>query len=132
MTSLLRFCLLAITATGLLIACSKQGAIDTAAPSPGEESAPVAVPAENTPVADLPAVDVPTLLEQAEALRQQAADLEHEWNSHAATISAAREALDAGNSEDAARLASLAVLMGEQSVLQARTEAGRWHHAVPR
>ena len=132
MTSLLRFCLLAIAATGLLTACSKQGAIDAAAPSPAEEAVPVAVPAENTPAAELAAVDVPTLLEQAEALRQQAADLEHEWNNHAATISAAREALDAGNSEDAARLASLAVLMGEQSVLQARTEAGRWHHAVPR
>jgi len=125
MTSLLRFCLPAVACAGLLIACSKQGAIDTAALSPADESAPVAVPA-----ADMPA-DLPALLEQAEALRQQAADLGHEWSNHAATITAAREALDAGNSGDAARLAPLAVLMGEQSVLQARTEAGRWRAAVP-
>jgi hypothetical protein len=126
MTSLLRFCLLAIACTGLLMACSKQGAIDSAAPSTADESAPVAISA-----ADMPAVDVPALLDKAKALRQQAADLDHEWSNHAATISAAREALEAGNSADAARLASLAVLMGEQSVLQARTEAGRWRDAVP-
>jgi hypothetical protein len=131
MTSLLRFCLLAIACTGLLMACSKQGAIDTAAPSPADESAPVAAPAAELPAAGVPATDLPALLEQAEALRQQAADLGHEWSNHAATISAAREALEAGNSADAARLASLAVLMGEQSVLQARTEAGRWRDAVP-
>jgi hypothetical protein len=115
MTNLLRCCLIAIACAGLLMACSKQGAIDTAAPA-----------------ADSPALDTPALLEQAEALRQQAADLGHEWGNHGATISAAREALDAGNSEDAARLASLAVLMGEQSLQQATTEAGRWRDAVPR
>ena len=131
MTSLLRFCLLAITATGLLMACSKQDAIETATPSPADEPAPVAAAAAGLPAAGVPATDLPALLEQAEALRQQAADLDHEWSNHDATISAAREALDAGNSEDAARLASLAVLMGEQSLQQATTEAGRWRDAVP-
>ena len=122
MTSLLRIFVLTIACSGLLLACSKQGANDNAAPSAEYESAPAA---------GVPATDLPALLEQAEALRQQAADLEYEWSNHAATISAAREALDAGNAQDAARLTSLAVLMGEQSVLQARTEAGRWRDAVP-
>lgn len=122
MTNLLRCCLLASACTGLLMACSEQGA----APATADKPATVAAPA-----ADSPAVDVPALLEQAEALRLQAADLDHEWSNHDATISAAREALDAGNSEDAARLASLAVLMGEQSLQQATTEAGRWRDAVP-
>jgi len=122
MTNLLRCCLLASACTGLLMACSEQGA----APATADKPAAVVAPA-----ADNPALDVPALLEQAEALRLQAAGLDHEWSNHDATISAAREALDAGNSEDAARLASLAVLMGEQSLQQATTEAGRWRDAVP-
>jgi len=126
MTNLLRCCLLASACAGLLMGCSKQGAVDTAAPATADKPAAVVAPA-----ADNPALDVPALLEQAEALRLQAADLDHEWSNHDATISAAREALDAGNSEDAARLASLAVLMGEQSLQQATTEAGRWRDAVP-
>lgn len=126
MTSPLRFCLLAVACSGLLIACSKPDAIDTAAPSPADDSAPAVIPA-----ADMPAADVLTLLQRAEALRRQAADMGHEWSNHAPTISAAREALEAGNSEDATGLADLAVLMGEQSVLQANTEAGRWRDAVP-
>ena len=122
MTNLLRCCLLVSACTGLLMACSEQGA----APATADKPAAVIAPA-----ADNPVLDVPALLEQAEALRQQAADLGHEWSNHDATISAAREALDAGDLEDAARLASLAVLMGEQSLQQATTEAGRWRDAVP-
>lgn len=126
MTRLLRVCLLAIACGSPLAACSKQDVTGPDAPGSVDKAAPAAVP-----VIAPPAQDVPALLEQAETLRQQAAKLGHEWSNHGPTILAAREALAGGDTGEASRLASLAVLMGEQSVLQAKTEAERWREALP-
>ena len=124
MTRLMRVFLLAIAMSGMLVACSKQDATEAFAPATVEQ--PVA-----DPDTGLPEPDVPALLKQAETLRLQAAELGHEWSNHGPTISAAREALAGGDTGEANRLASLAVLMGEQSVLQAKTEAERWREALP-
>lgn len=126
MMRLSRVFLLTIAIAGLPAACSKQKATEAVAPATVDQPALVAVPATVPP-----APNVPTLLEQAETLRRQAAESGHEWSNHGPTIAAAREALDAGDAAEAGRLASLAVLIGEQSLLQAETEAERWRDAVP-
>ena len=110
MTRLLRVCLLAIACGGPLAACSKQDVTGPDAPGSVDKAAPAAVPVIAPPA-------------QVMSAGQIEAD--------GPTILAAREALAGGDTGEANRLASLAVLMGEQSVLQAKTEAERWREALP-
>jgi hypothetical protein len=78
------------------------------------------------------AASVANLIDEAEALRSQAAALDAEWLATRTLVERARKAAANQNWQEATELASRAKQQGELAVVQATREANAWRHRVVR
>jgi len=73
-----------------------------------------------------------SLIDQAEAVRKEAAALEYEWRDTAKLISSAKESLEKGQKEESDKLASEALRQGREAVAQAKFMEKNWQSMIPR
>lgn len=86
----------------------------------------------NTSAKELDAKKILEIIQQSEALRQQAAKLGHEWRDHQSLNEQALSALERKDLRHALALAQRGLRQGQQSVLQAERAARQWRDVVPK
>ncbi len=74
---------------------------------------------------------ITSLIDQAEAKRQQASELGFEWRDTGKFIQQAREALDNGKNVTAERLAQQALDEGKNAVAQGQLMKENWEKYIP-
>lgn len=74
----------------------------------------------------------PSLIEQAESARKEAAALGFEWRDTAKLIHSAKEALDKGQKEESDKLASQALLQARAATAQGKNTAKNWKIMIPK
>ncbi len=74
----------------------------------------------------------PSLIDQAEAARKEAAALKYEWRDTGTIITAAKDALAKGQKEESDRLASIALQQGRSAVAQAKYMEKNWKRMIPK
>jgi len=93
---------------------------------------PGLVTADATPAKPVSAEAVGGLIRQAEAARSRAAELRIEWLKTGDLIDEAKKLAEAGDLQQAAERAELALQQGELAVTQAERESTAWQRRVVR